>query len=143
MESCSPALRRLLFLLLLAPVLPSCATIVSDARTLLHIDSIERAASVRVLDHEDRAIFEGVTPCEVLVDNSVGYWQGARYTVEVEKAGFLPRRIELESDIDPAFFGNVFLPGGLVGSLIVDPWSGAMFELVTDRVLVDLDALIP
>lgn len=138
-----PSVSRPLVAALAALLLPSCATIVSDTSTLLHIDSNASEARVRVLDAEERPVFEGVTPCHVEVENGAGYWKGARYVVEVEKDGYLPGRVELESELNPAFFGNALLPGGLIGSLLIDPLSGAMFELAQDRLLVELDSVAP
>ncbi len=138
-RSLSPS--RAAVALLTALLLPSCATIVSDASTLLHIDSNASEARVVVLDADDRPVFEGVTPCHVEVDNGAGYWKGARYVVEVRKDGYLPRRVELEAEVDPAFFGNALLPGGLIGSLLIDPLTGAMFELTQSRLDIELAAI--
>lgn len=132
---------RLLSAALVAFVLPSCATIVSDAQTLLHIDSNASQARVRILDRERRPVFEGTTPCRVEVENGAGYWRGAQYVVEVEKEGFHSRRIEVDTEVHPAYFGNALLPGGLIGSLLIDPLSGAMFALTQDHLNVHLDAI--
>ncbi len=135
--------RPLLSGLLLLLTATSCATIASSSDTPLHIDSNAVGANVRVLDRDQRPVFEGRAPCTVEVDNASGYLESAKYTVEVAADGYQPRTVTVEADVDVWYFGNVFIPGGLIGSLLIDPLSGAMFQFDTTDLVVDLDVLVP
>ncbi|MDA8868601.1 hypothetical protein N9H91_02170 [Pseudomonadales bacterium] len=56
----------------------------------------------------------------------------------LNKVGFSPKEYTLNSSVDGWYFGNLLL-GGLIGMLIVDPITGAMYNLPA-RVDVSLDS---
>jgi hypothetical protein len=52
--------------------------------------------------------------------------------------GYETKKINLECKLNGWYFGNVFL-GGLIGMLIVDPATGAMFRLDNDEIYQKLE----
>ncbi|MDE1465249.1 hypothetical protein [Spartinivicinus poritis] len=66
-----------------------------------------------------------------------GYFSSSSYTIAFAKKGYQQQSIMITST-DGWYFGNLFL-GGLIGMLIVDPLTGAMFKL-QDTAQVDLIA---
>lgn len=138
-----PASRRVLCVLLLSLLLPSCATIAGGSASALRIDSNVTGAKVRVLDHDGASVYEGITPCSVVVDHGRAYFRGADYTVEVSCDGAEARSSQVSTSINEWYLANALVPGGLVGSLLVDPWTGAMFELDTHEVVIPLNVRVP
>ena len=57
-----------------------------------------------------------------------GFFTPAKYQVEFSKKGGPTQTVPLTADIDGWFFGNILF-GGLIGILIVDPATGAMWKL--------------
>ncbi|AXO88710.1 hypothetical protein DZC75_12155 [Pseudomonas parafulva] len=53
------------------------------------------------------------------------------------REGFADHRVELDSTISGWYWGNILL-GGVIGMLIVDPLTGAMYKLPQD-VTVELE----
>lgn len=110
-------------------VLSGCASIVSKSNWPINIKSSPEQANVRVTDvKEEKEIFQGLTPTSVTLSSKGGYFKGKTYMVEVSKEGFNTQKIEIISNINGWYFGNILL-GGLIGMLIVDPLTGAMWTL--------------
>ncbi len=74
------------------------------------------------------SVYQGLTPSMVTLSASNGFFQPAKYQVEFTKNGAPTQTIPLTSDIDGWYFGNILF-GGLIGMLIVDPATGAMWKL--------------
>ena len=60
-----------------------------------------------------------------------GFFGKARYQVKFEKPGYESRTVPVEFKLDGWYFGNILI-GGLIGMLIVDPATGAMYKLETE-----------
>lgn len=116
----------------------SCATIASDWNSALRVDSNVEGAKVEVFDHGGASIYEGVTPCSLLVDHGRAFFLPAEYRVVVSCAGAEPQETTVTTSIDEWYLANALVPGGIVGSLLVDPWTGAMYELDTQDVRLRL-----
>ena len=82
-------------------------------------------------------VYEGLSPSIVKLDASSGFFSKASYLVKFEKEGYQLKTCQITSKIDGWYFGNILL-GGLIGMLIVDPATGAMYKLDTDAVDVSL-----
>ena len=79
-----------------------------------------------------------MTPATVTLDSSAGYFKGEAYTITFSKEGYMNQTVTLNSSIDGWYWGNIVF-GGLLGMLIVDPATGAMYNL-PERVDASLDA---
>lgn len=75
-------------------------------------------------------MFAGVAPHTLRLESGYGFFAPAKYDI-ITDTGIT----KIQAEIDPWYFGN-FLFGGIVGLLIVDPATGAMWEL-PDRVFVN------
>ena len=64
----------------------------------------------------------------VTLPASGGFFSPAKYQVEFTKKGAPMQTVPLTADIDGWYFGNILF-GGLIGMLIVDPATGAMWKL--------------
>jgi hypothetical protein len=62
-----------------------------------------------------------------------GYFKGQNYRLEFELPGHAPAEVHLDSSVSGWYFGNLAF-GGLIGMLIVDPLTGAMFNLSPEKI---------
>ncbi len=72
------------------------------------------------------------------LDASNGFFRTARYDVEATLPGYNSGQASISAGLDGWYVGNIVF-GGLIGFLIVDPATGAMWKL-DDRVVVNLGA---
>jgi len=105
----------------------SCASIVSKSEYPVSLTSSPSGCQVAVKKN-GTVIYQGVTPTMVTLSASKGFFQPAKYQIEFSKKGVATQTIPLTADLDGWYFGNVFF-GGLLGLLIVDPATGAMWKL--------------
>jgi hypothetical protein len=120
-----------------------CASLVSEKRYEVKVDSHPRDALVRIENREGKEIYAKRTPFYVDLDAKASYFKKAKYNFNFQKEGYIPTNYILKSDIDGWYFGNLlYLPLGgavtVIGAVGVDPWTGAMWEL-DDRVWVTLE----
>ena len=123
----------------LLAALAGCATIVDGGPGTVSIQSTPSGASVTVQDKSGRSVATGHTPFRAQLDRGSGYFSSAKYTVVVEKEGYAPCQERIEGELNAGWYlgGNLFF-GGLIGWFIVDPISGAMWDLSRDRIHVNL-----
>lgn len=106
----------------------SCASIVSKSIYNVRLSSSPIEATVQVFDKKGREIFNGTTPTQVELKSGAGYFKKAEYVVKYSKEGYQTREVTITADINGWYFGNLVF-GGLIGFLIVDPATGAMYRL--------------
>ncbi|MDD5705127.1 MAG: hypothetical protein PHR35_04320 [Kiritimatiellae bacterium] len=106
-----------------------CATICSRSRYEVSIESQPCGARVAVLDHSQRVIATGITPCKATFKAKRGYLRPAILDVRFERDGYWPARLPVMADADPWVLGDFVLPGSLVWFLAVDGATGAMWRL--------------
>jgi len=106
----------------------SCASIVSKTSYPVTIDSTPREASVTIKDRKGEQVFTGKTPAMVKLKSGAGFFKNAKYSVTISKPGFADKTVELTATINGWYFGNLVF-GGVIGLLIVDPATGAMYKL--------------
>lgn len=121
-------IRNSVFLVLTAIIILGCASIVSRSEYDVTITSNPSDSYITITDRDGFDIFSGTTPAYVTLPADAGYFVGATYTVKFEKAGFQTQTLLLRNKIDGWYFGNILL-GGIVGMLIIDPLTGAMWKL--------------
>ncbi len=127
---------RVLPVLLLA----SCASILSKSTYPVTFDTNPSGANIVINDQDGKAVFAGVAPTTLSLSASAGFFSGARYKLVASLPGYQSASGELVAGLDGWYIGNIIL-GGLIGLLIVDPLTGAMFKL-DDRIVLDLPPTI-
>lgn len=121
-------------------VLSGCASIVSHSDWPVLIRSTPDQADITISDvKEGKDVFKGKTPTTVTLTSKGGYFRGKTYMVEVSKEGFEKKTIQIESQMNGWYIGNLLF-GGLIGFLIVDPLTGAMWTLDPKDISVILSA---
>lgn len=123
-----------MILLLSSIITQSCATIVSGSTQDIAISSQPSGAIVEIKDHRNMPVWSGTTPMIAELDRGAGFFRSARYTVTVKSEGHQDAVVRIQGRINGWYlFGNLFL-GGWIGWLIVDPMTGAMYNLRPDHV---------
>jgi len=105
-----------------------CATIFNGRTQVVQFVSTPDNANVVISNRAGERIHSVVTPATVPLKRSSGFFNSERYTAVVTKAGFKPQIITVQGKVNNWYFANLMF-GGVVGMLIVDPASGAMFTL--------------
>ena len=123
---------RFLSLLLAAAVLltSGCASIVSKSSYPVTIYSTPPNARISITDKRGKEVYQGAAPATVNLKASSGFFSKAFYQVTFELPGYDRRLVPINYKLDGWYFGNILF-GGLIGMLIVDPATGAMFKLDT------------
>ncbi len=109
-------------------LLSSCASIVSRPSRDLSIHSTPSGLSFSVINKRGETIHSGTTPQVVNLSARGGYFVPAKYTVQVSRSGKVVGTQQVTAGINGWYAGNIIL-GGLVGLLIVDPLTGAMYRM--------------
>jgi len=106
----------------------SCASIVSKTSYPVTVDSTPRDADVTITNRRGEQVFSGKTPAMVRLKSGAGFFKNAKYAVTISKNGFTSKTVELRATLNGWYFGNIIF-GGLIGLLIIDPATGAMYRL--------------
>lgn len=109
----------------------SCATIFTKSSYPVTFGSNPSGAKITVINRAGNTVYTGLTPSTVTLKASAGYMKREEYAVTYEKDGYAPKTVPVICSLDGWYIGNIFI-GGLIGMLIVDPASGAMYKF-TDR----------
>jgi len=112
----------------LAVVLQGCASILGDSRYPVAVSSMPNNVSFEIADKSGRVIHTGTTPGTVVLKSGKSYFSGQTYTLRFKKEGFADQTVILDSGVSGWYWGNILF-GGVIGMLIVDPLTGAMYTL--------------
>ena len=117
----------------------ACASIVSKSDWAVKIGSSPPGADFSIVDTSSgRKIHSGKTPATVTLSSNGGYFKGKSYRVEISMEGYGEKSAEIKSTVNGWYVGNVLF-GGLIGLLVVDPATGAMWTLAPKDVNLPLD----
>ena len=105
-----------------------CASIVSDSKYPVSINSNPSGANFLIKDKNGMVVHSGKTPEVVLLKAGAGYFSSATYSVYFKKKGYGDVTRVLDTELDGWYIGNILF-GGIIGFLIVDPITGAMWKL--------------
>lgn len=105
-----------------------CASIVSKSRWPVSINSNPEGAAVTVKNREGMEVHKGITPTTATLSSYGGFFSSADYQCYFEKDGYSPSTSPLSSRLNGWYFGNLLF-GGCIGLLLVDPATGAMWQL--------------
>ncbi|WNW13526.1 hypothetical protein RRX38_20970 [Pseudomonas sp. DTU_2021_1001937_2_SI_NGA_ILE_001] len=108
--------------------LGGCASIVSESRTPVSINSYPAGAAYQITNEDGALIHSGVTPDQVTLKAGAGYFDGETYKVTFKKDGYTENSSVINTSMNGWYWGNILF-GGLIGMLIVDPLTGAMYKL--------------
>ena len=110
--------------------LSSCASILSKSTYPLSISSNPNA-NIIVTNSKGVEIYKGNTPATVTLKSGAGFFKRAEYQVKFSQTGYQEKVVPVSFKVDGWYWGNILL-GGIIGMLIVDPATGAMYKLESD-----------
>lgn len=113
--------------------LSSCASIVSKSNWPVTIHSIPDGANISIINKRGVEVYSGRTPATMKLKSGSGFFGKESYTVTYKLDGYDVKKVTLECKLNGWYIGNILI-GGLIGFLIVDPATGAMYKLDKDFV---------
>jgi len=111
-----------------------CASIFSKSDWPISVKSNPTGAECVIVNEAGEYLCSGQTPMSYTLSSSQGYFEGAKYTIYCRKDGYSPAKADLSSTLNEWYWGNILF-GGLVGMLMVDPVTGAMWKLKDPQVV--------
>jgi hypothetical protein len=118
-------------------LLSSCATIFGKSSYPVSINSNPSGATVSITDKKSKEVYRGQTPATVTLKSGAGFFSKAEYQVKISSPGYAEQIIPVNFKLNGWYFGNLLI-GGVLGMLIIDPATGAMWKLDTDPISVQL-----
>jgi len=117
----------------------SCASIVCGTKKKFTINSTPEKAKVSITDKVGNYVYQGETPATIKLKRGAGFFEGQRYTLKFEMEGYESQTLTIESKVNGMYcLGNIIF-GGLIGWLIVDPLTGAMWTMNPKDISVIMD----
>ncbi len=108
--------------------LTGCASILSKSMYPVTINSHPDEATIVIKDERGLQMYKGQTPATLTLAAGEAYFHAKSYTVTFSKPGYEKQTAVIKAGLDGWYIGNLIF-GGLIGVLIVDPLTGAMFSL--------------
>jgi hypothetical protein len=123
-----------------ALMLTGCASIIKGGGPEHFVVRSQPAgASVRITDVSTGVdIASGTTPYTAMLKKSRGFFRGAKYKVSLAMPGYVPAEALIDTTVSGWYVAGNLVFGGLLGWLIVDPATGAMWTLSSDALDVPL-----
>lgn len=125
------------FVFVAIALLSGCASIVSKSDYPITISSQPDGADISIDNRAGETVYVGKTPSTVTLKAGAGYFKGENYTVTFKKDGYALHTAEIKRGVDGWYIAGNIVVGGLIGWLIVDPATGAMWTL--ENLHVDLN----
>jgi tetratricopeptide (TPR) repeat protein len=114
--------------------LSGCASIVSKSSWPVTIQTNPSGAKCVVSKESGIQLHTGETPMTIPLESGDGFFQRAKYSITCEKAGYQTATANAASHFNGWYLGNIVF-GGLIGILIVDPATGAMYRMDDTQVV--------
>ncbi|MBL4561646.1 MAG: hypothetical protein JKX79_11760 [Labilibaculum sp.] len=120
-------IKSFVFLSLTILLFNGCASILSTSSYPVSIVTDPDDAKITITNKKGHNVFNGKSPANIILDTRAGFFSKESYSVNIQKEGYQPVITSIECKLDGWYWGNILI-GGLVGMLIVDPLSGAMWK---------------
>jgi hypothetical protein len=119
--------------------LSGCATIVHGGPREISVASTPPGAQVSIYNRSNTLVQTSTTPFVAKLSTKYGYFKGQQYRLVFEMPAYSTAEVKLDSSMSGWYLGNIVF-GGLIGMLIVDPLTGAMFNLSPEKIEQPLSA---
>lgn len=121
------------FIYFAALLLSSCASIVSKSNWPFSVQTDPPGANVVITNKHGIEILNKKTPAALLLKSGAGFFSKESYVITLSMNGYETQKINVECKLNGWYFGNLLF-GGVIGMLIVDPATGAMYKLDRDMI---------
>ena len=124
---------KLVGVILVGGLLASCASIVDGGKTRpVSINSATTGQEFIIKNKAGKTVHRGTTPAIVNLNRSgSGYFEKEQYTIQLTDGSGVA---SVKSSASGWYIAGNIVFGGLIGWLIVDPATGAMYNLKPDTV---------
>lgn len=130
---------KFLTLATIALAAAGCASIIKGSEQSVTLRSEPPEARLIITDvREGKDIHIGTTPFTTSLKRGAGFFTYGKYKVTIEKPGYGREEVPLEGNLNAWYLLGNLVFGGLIGWLIVDPATGAMWTLYPEEVNVTL-----
>ena len=116
-----------------AAAVSGCASIVHSGPRNIPIASTPAGAKVSIYDRSNSLVMTNTTPFVAPLNTKFAYFKSQTYRLVFEMPGYDRAEINLDSSVSGWYFGNLLF-GGVIGMLIVDPLTGAMYNLTPEKI---------
>jgi hypothetical protein len=118
-----------------------CATIVHNGPRQISVASTPPGAKVSIYDRSNRLVQVSTTPFLATLPTKFAYFKGQDYRLVFELPAYATAQVHLQTTVSRWYYGNLLF-GGLLGLVIVDPSTGAMFNLAPQQIEQPLTAIV-
>ena len=119
-------------------MLCSCSSILgSTSETVVFSSHDEEDLYVEIIDSKNKIIDQGRTPLVTNLKKGRGYFKREHYQINAYTNDGSKYTKYLTPGISPTYFINIIVPGGQIGMVTIDPYSGAMWTFYDDEYVVD------
>lgn len=118
--------------------LSSCATIVSKSKYPVSVSTEPTKISVTVTDQDEHVVFKGNSPAAFKLKSGAGFFKKGKYNINVSAPGYQEQNVPVNFKLNGWYFGNILI-GGVIGLLIIDPATGAMWKIDKDDYYVSME----
>lgn len=132
-------MKRFSPLLAVAVLCSGCASIFSGTTQDVSIRTTP-GARYSISNSNGYQIASGESAGTVQLQRGVGYFSPHAYKAKISKEGYQTKTVDITPGINPWYFANILL-GGVVGMVIIDPLTGAMFNLNPSMIDAELDPI--
>jgi hypothetical protein len=122
-----------------AAFMSGCATIIHSGPRAIPVASTPPGAKVSIYDRDNKLVLTNTTPFVAQLNTKYAYFKAQSYRLVFEMPGHASTEVRLDSTLSGWYWGN-FAFGGLLGMLVVDPLTGAMYNLTPEKVETPLTA---
>jgi hypothetical protein len=123
---------KVVLVILMLASFSSCAS-VSKSKWPLTINTNPSGAKLEITNKRGLTVYSGTTPAIVKLKSGAGFFVPASYQVKLSMDGYAEKVFQVGTSLNGWYVGNLLF-GGLIGLLIVDPATGAMYKLDTDYI---------
>ncbi len=88
-------------------------------------------------------ILKQKSPILIPLKRDAGFFKSAKYRYTCDKEGFKSGNLEIVATVNGWYFAGNLVFGGLIGYLIVDPATGAMWSFYPDDLTMTLESVAP
>jgi hypothetical protein len=121
-------LTKTLSVFMIIAIFSSCASIVSKSKWPLTINTNPNGAKIEITDKQGIVVYNGNTPSTIKLKSGDGFFVKQSYKIKLSLNGYEEKILPVECKLNGWYIGNIVF-GGLIGWLIVDPVTGAMYRL--------------
>ena len=130
-------LQKICIMIICGVLLSGCASIVGSTSETISINSNVKNPTIKITNNKNIPVYIGETPTTLSLKKKEGFFKGETYTITAEKSGYASTTRILDTSLSGWYFGNIIF-GGLIGMLIVDPATGAMWTFDDENIFLNL-----